>query len=136
MYLFQKFQQKHRKLMTLVGFELGTTRWQAKFLTTTPKILRNYAGNKLQYLNLVLKTGYITDFSTSHMGSGRAHSELLCFQTFWDLKNDKIRLKPYVGCELDEYELNLKAYVLLLITKYVLLCNVSNIHSIWFVYCK
>ena len=63
--------------MTLAGFEPETPGWQAKVLTTTPKISRYYLVNKLLYLNLVHKNGYIFITANSIVESDRAYSGLL-----------------------------------------------------------
>ena len=74
--------------MTLVGFEPGTTGWQAKVLTITPKISTWYVVNKSKYLNLACKIGIFLVSAYSIVGSEKAHSGLLrtVFKTFGNEK--------------------------------------------------
>ena len=71
-----------------MGFEPGTTGWQAKVLTITPKISTWYVVNKSKYLNLACKIGIFLVSAYSIVGSEKAHSGLLrtVFKTFGNEK--------------------------------------------------
>ena len=62
--------------MTLVGFEPGTSGWQANVLTNTQKISRYYLVTKSQYLNPVQKVGTFSISAYPIVDSDRACLEL------------------------------------------------------------
>ena len=87
--------------MTLARFEPGTTRWQTKVLTNTPRIPWYYLKKKSLYLNIVQKMMLFLISAHSIVESKRAHSGLLsCFQKFWKQKIGEIRVVTYMGFEL------------------------------------